>query len=72
MDWLNWLKPRTRWFAKNSTINIMWLHKRRFKVWQTPAQGYANACRALAYADLRDEIAQIQIRYCWLRGQKIR
>ena len=27
----------------------------------TPAQGYANACRALAYADLRDEIAQIQI-----------
>ncbi|MFT4022043.1 MAG: 3-oxoadipate enol-lactonase [Acinetobacter sp.] len=27
----------------------------------TPAQGYANACRALAYADVRDQLNQITI-----------
>lgn len=34
----------------------------------TPAQGYANACRALAHADLRDEIAQIQIPVLLIAG----
>ena len=38
----------------------------------TPAQGYANACRALAYADLRDEIAQIQIPTLLIAGTEDR
>lgn len=34
----------------------------------TPAQGYANACRALAHADLRDEITQIQVPVLLIAG----
>ena len=35
----------------------------------TPAQGYANACRALAHEDLREQIAQIHIPTLLIAGK---
>ncbi|WP_342063878.1 3-oxoadipate enol-lactonase [Acinetobacter pittii] len=52
----------TRWFSEKFDYQHNVVAQTTIQsLANTPAQGYANACRALAYVDLRDEIAQIQI-----------
>ncbi|HCV3309511.1 TPA: 3-oxoadipate enol-lactonase [Acinetobacter baumannii] len=52
----------TRWFSEKFDYQHNVVAQTTIQsLANTPTQGYANACRALAYADLRDEIAQIQI-----------
>ncbi|WP_247791851.1 alpha/beta fold hydrolase, partial [Acinetobacter baumannii] len=52
----------TRWFSEKFDYQHNVVAQTTIQsLANTPTQGYANACRALAHADLRDEIAQIQI-----------
>jgi len=52
----------TRWFSEKFDYQHNVVAQTTIQsLANTPAQGYANACRALAHADLRDEIKQIQI-----------
>jgi 3-oxoadipate enol-lactonase len=52
----------TRWFSNNFNYQYDALAQATIQsLANTPVQGYANACKALADADLRDEITQIQI-----------
>lgn len=52
----------TRWFSEKFDYQHNVVAQTTIQsLANTPAQGYANACRALAAADLRDEITQIQI-----------
>lgn len=59
----------TRWFSEkfNYQHNVV-AQTTIQSLANTPAQGYANACRALAHADLRDEITQIQVPVLLIAG----
>lgn len=59
----------TRWFSEKFDYQHNVVAQTTIQsLANTPAQGYANACRALAHADLRDEIAQIQIPVLLIAG----
>ena len=59
----------TRWFSENFDYQHNVVAQTTIQsLANTPAQGYANACRALAYADLRDEITQIQVPVLLIAG----
>jgi len=59
----------TRWFSEKFDYQHNVVAQTTIQsLANTPAQGYANACRALAQADLRDEIAQIQIPVLLIAG----
>lgn len=59
----------TRWFSENFDYQHNVVAQTTIQsLANTPAQGYANACRALADADLRDEITQIQVPVLLIAG----
>lgn len=59
----------TRWFSEKFDYQHNVVAQTTIQsLANTPARGYANACRALAHADLRDEIAQIQIPVLLIAG----
>ncbi len=52
----------SRWFSEKFDYSRDALaQKTILSLAQTPAKGYANACRALAYADVRENLDEIQI-----------
>lgn len=60
----------TRWFSEHfDYAHDVLAQKTIQSLAVTPAQGYAYACRALANADLRDQLQQIQIPTCIIAGQ---
>ncbi|WP_109439964.1 3-oxoadipate enol-lactonase [Acinetobacter haemolyticus] len=60
----------TRWFSEHfDYAHDVLAQKTIQSLALTPAQGYANACRALAGADLSDQLQQIQIPTCIIAGQ---
>ncbi|MCK0912994.1 3-oxoadipate enol-lactonase [Acinetobacter pittii] len=59
----------TRWFSEKFDYQHNVVAQTTIQsLANTPAQGYANACRALADADLRDEITQIQVPVLLIAG----
>ena len=59
----------TRWFSEKFDYQHNVVAQTTIQsLANTPAQGYANACRALAHADLRDEITQIQVPVLLIAG----
>lgn len=59
----------TRWFSEKFDYQHNVVAQTTIQsLANTPAQGYANACRALAAADLRDEITQIQVPVLLIAG----
>ncbi|EOQ70827.1 3-oxoadipate enol-lactonase [Acinetobacter pittii] len=59
----------TRWFSEKFDYQHNVVAQTTIQsLANTPVQGYANACRALAHADLRDELAQIQIPVLLIAG----
>lgn len=59
----------TRWFSEKFDYQHNMVAQTTIQsLANTPAQGYANACRALADADLRDEITQIQVPVLLIAG----
>ena len=60
----------TRWFSEYfDYAHDVLAQKTIQSLALTPSQGYANACRALADADLRDQLNQIQIPTLIIAGQ---
>lgn len=60
----------TRWFSEYfDYAHDVLAQKTIQSLALTPSQGYANACRALADADLRDQLNQIQIPTLIIVGQ---
>ena len=60
----------TRWFSEHfDYAHDVLAQKTIQSLAVTPAQGYANACRALADADVRDQLNQIQIPTLIIAGQ---
>ncbi|ENX41918.1 3-oxoadipate enol-lactonase [Acinetobacter sp. NIPH 2100] len=60
----------TRWFSEHFDYRHDVLAQKTIQsLAVTPAQGYANACRALADADVRDQLHQIQIPTLIIAGQ---
>jgi len=60
----------TRWFSEHFDYAHDVLAQKTIQSLSiTPSQGYANACRALADADLRDQIQHIQIPTLIIAGQ---
>lgn len=60
----------TRWFSEHfDYVHDVLAQKTIQSLALTPSQGYANACRALADADLRDQLNQIQIPTLIIAGQ---
>ncbi|MCH7382101.1 MULTISPECIES: 3-oxoadipate enol-lactonase [Acinetobacter] len=60
----------TRWFSEYfDYAHDVLAQKTIQSLAVTPAQGYANACRALADADVRDQLHQIQIPTLIIAGQ---
>ncbi|NAR75023.1 3-oxoadipate enol-lactonase [Acinetobacter haemolyticus] len=60
----------TRWFSEHfDYAHDVLAQKTIQSLAVTPAQGYANACRALAGADLRDQLQQIHIPTLIIAGQ---
>ncbi|QER39288.1 3-oxoadipate enol-lactonase [Acinetobacter suaedae] len=60
----------TRWFSEHfDYAHDVLAQKTIQSLSVTPAQGYANACRALAEADLRDQLQQIHIPTLIIAGQ---
>lgn len=59
----------TRWFSEKFDYQHNVVAQTTIQsLANTPAQGYANACRTLADADLRDEITQIQVPVLLIAG----
>ena len=59
----------TRWFSEKFDYQHNVVAQTTIQsLANTPAQGYANACRALAHAELRDEITQIQVPVLLIAG----
>lgn len=59
----------TRWFSEKFDYQHNVVAQTTIQsLANTPAQGYANACRALAHADLRDEITQIPVPVLLIAG----
>lgn len=59
----------TRWFSEKFDYQHNVVAQTTIQsLANTPARGYANACRALADADLRDEITQIQVPVLLIAG----
>lgn len=60
----------TRWFSEKFDHQASALAQNTIRsLANTPAQGYANACRALAGADLRESIAKISIPTLIIAGE---
>lgn len=60
----------TRWFSEKFDHQASMLAQNTIRsLANTPAQGYANACRALAGADLRESIAKISIPTLIIAGE---
>ncbi|WP_049066621.1 3-oxoadipate enol-lactonase [Acinetobacter seifertii] len=61
----------TRWFSEKFDYQHNVVAQTTIQsLANTPAQGYANACRALAHADLRDEIGEIQVPVLLIAGME--